>query len=363
MKIWGLLLLIVVVFASCSNDDNPDYLPKASGNPGDILVLMDSSQWKGVLGKEVRKVFAAEFPGLPQREPMFDLIFLHPTRKGLLHQMRNVLYVFTLDKKTSGSLFLRNKFTKESIAKIQNDTAFHLSTKKDEFAKGQYVMYLFAPTEGELIDYIREKKETLIDYFNKMERERTVKSMSKNRGPTQFMPKELKSDIRVPGTYKLADRTNDFVWFRHIGPNSDKDIFITWKDYVSEYQLLPDSLLAWRDETLRRYIFEDPEIPDSYLITEREDANVVARQMSFNKNFSIELRGLWRTNNHTMGGPFISYSFVDQPLGRLYYIEGFAYNPGRDKREMVRELESILWTFKTSDQLSGDKLVESSVKE
>jgi hypothetical protein len=102
---------------------------------------------------------------------------------------------------------------------------------------------------------------------------------------------------------------------------------------------------------LRKYVFEDPERPESYLTTEREESKVQARQLKFNKHFSIELRGLWVTNNHTMGGPFVSYSLVDQQRGLIYYIEGFAYNPGRNKREMLRELEAVLWTFKTSDEL------------
>ena len=53
-----------------------------------------------------------------------------------------------------------------------------------------------------------------------------------------------------------------------------------------------------------------------------------------------------------MGGPYIGYALVDQAKGRLYYIEGFAYAPGKDKREIIRELETILWTFRTSEDLA-----------
>lgn len=348
--------LLVVALAGCSGDDNPEYFPKASGNPGDMLIVMDSTQWKGALGKEVRKVFAAEVPGMPQREPMFNLVHLHPVRKTLLHQMRNVVYVFTLDQKTSGSILLRNKFTQNTINKIKTDTSFHLSTRSDEHSKNQRVMYLFGNNEGELTAYLQRQKQNIIDYFNKMERERLVRQLPRSsNSPSQFMARELQCDMRVPMTYKLADRANDFVWFRLIGPNNDRDIWVTWKPYESEYQLLPDSLITWRDEILKKYIFEDPEKPNSYLVTELKEAKVQARQIRFNDHFSIELRGLWRTNHQTMGGPFVSYALVDQGRGLLYYIEGFAYNPGRDKREMLRELETILWTFKTSSELPKAK--------
>lgn len=347
-----LSFVLMIMIAGCSGDDNPDYLPKASGNPGDMLIVMDSTQWKGPLGKEVRRVFASEVPGMPQSEPMFNLVHIHPLRKTLIHQMRNIVYVFTLDQKTSGSILLRNKFTANTLNKIKSDTSFHLSTRSDEFAKNQRVMYLFGNNEGELIDYLRRQKQNIIDYFNKMERDRLVRRLpSKSNGASQFMPRELQCDLRVPMTYKLAERANDFVWFRLIGPNNDRDIWLTWKPYESEYQLLPDSLIAWRDATLKKYVFEDPEKPNTYLVTELEEAKVHARQIKFNDHFSIELRGLWRTNHQTMGGPFVSYAVVDQGRGLLYYLEGFVYNPGRDKREMLRELETILWTFQTSKEL------------
>jgi hypothetical protein len=349
-------LLLFGLLASCASDDNPDYLPKASGHPGDMLLVMDSTQWKGELGKEVRKVLASEVPGMPQSEPMFNLIHLHPSRETLLHQMRNVVYVFTLDQKTSGSILLRKKFTDNTINKIKTDTAFHLSTRSDEFSKNQRVMYLFGNNEAELISYLRRQKQNIIDYFNKMERDRNIRTLPKSaEGAAQFFVRDLKADLRVPKTYKLADRSNDFVWFRLIGPNNDRDVWLTWKPYVSEYQLLPDSLIAWRDEALRKYVFEDPEKPQSYLVTEREEAKVHARQIRFNGHFAMELRGLWRTQHQTMGGPFVSYTLVDQGRGLIYYLEGFVYNPGRDKREMLREVETILWTFKTSQELPKPK--------
>jgi hypothetical protein len=55
-----------------------------------------------------------------------------------------------------------------------------------------------------------------------------------------------------------------------------------------------------------------------------------------------------------MGGPYIGYALVDEKAGRLYYIEGFAYAPGKDKREIMRELDAILWTFRTSQGLNSE---------
>jgi hypothetical protein len=57
------------------------------------------------------------------------------------------------------------------------------------------------------------------------------------------------------------------------------------------------------------------------------------------------MRGLWKTNSLSMGGPFISYTVADTKQGMLYYVEGFVYAPSREQREIMREVETILNSF------------------
>ena len=42
------------------NKENPDYLPKANGKPGEIVLIVDSMEWKGPLGTELRNIFHAD---------------------------------------------------------------------------------------------------------------------------------------------------------------------------------------------------------------------------------------------------------------------------------------------------------------
>jgi hypothetical protein len=353
-----LLIGIFVLLAfSCSDkkEDSAQYLPKATGKPGDLILVMDSVQWRGELGAEVRKIFRAPVAGLPQEEPMFNLIWVHPARLKLLTQIRNLVYVFTLDQTTAGSKVLRRDFTPETLEKIKSDTSFYKFSRKDEYAKGQEVLYLFGDTEENLILHLRKDGQNIIDHFNEIERSRLEANLLGTRstqGVAALLRKEHGIELRVPVGYVLADKTDDFIWLRQIESNRDKDVFITWKPYTSEYQLLPDSVVEWRDAVAKKYLYEDPENPISYLVTEKVNFDVSAKQVTFNDHFAMEIRALWRTNTTTMGGPYIGYALVDQPKGRLYYIEGFAYAPGKDKREIMRELETILWTFRTSADLA-----------
>jgi hypothetical protein len=349
-----ILISFVALFTAC-NKENSDYLPKANGKPGEIVLIVDSMDWKGPLGTELRNIFHATVPGLPQDEPMFSTIYIHPEKNlKLLTQLRNLVYVFTLDQNTRGSRTIRETISPETIKRIKEDTSFFMSSIKDEFAKGQEVLYLFGDTEENLIEHLKKNRQNIIDHFNLLERARLEKSLftkKSTEGVAAFLRREQKIDIRIPVGYKLANRQKDFIWLRQIDPDKDRDIFITWKPYESEYQFLPDSLTAWRDAVAKKYLFEDPKNPISYLVVEREDAELLTRQVNFNNHFAMEVRGLWRTNNRTMGGPFLGYAIADQEQGLLYYIEGFAFAPGKDKREFMRELETILWSFRTSADL------------
>jgi len=349
-------LIFIAAVVACNSDKKPTVrLPKATGKPGDILLFMDSVQWNGALEDEIRNIFLADMPGLPQQEPMFKLIWVHPINgKTMLTRLRNLVYVFTLDQQTSGSKVLRRNFSAETLAQIKNDSSFYLSTKTDEYSKGQHVMYLFGNTQEDLIRHLKKYKQSIIDYFNVVEKNRLHDDLLKTgstKGISAFLRNEQQCEIHVPIGYQLADKRDDFVWFRDITTTTDEDIFISWKQYTDQSQFSKDSLVAWRDEIARKYLYEDPSNPISYLVTEQKHAEVLARPMKLNGHYTVELRGLWHTNNHTMGGPFLSYTLIDEPRGLLYYIEGFTYAPGKDKREIMRQLEITLSTFKMSDEI------------
>ncbi|HEX5170458.1 MAG TPA: DUF4837 family protein [Cyclobacteriaceae bacterium] len=358
LRIILLLTIISCLYACGSGSKNKDYLPKATGSPGDIILVIDSMQWKGPVGEELRNIFSADVPGLPRDESLFNVINVHPSDKiYLLTQIRNLIYVFTLDQKTPGAQRMIKEFTPETIDQIRSDSSYYIYTAEDVNAKGQEVVYLFGQTQESLIRHLKENGQNLIDLFNNLERERLEAKLFKTKTTgsiSEFLKKEQQCSIGLPYGFKLADKQNDFIWFRQIELEVDKDVFITWKPYESEYQLLPDSLIAWRDATTKKYLFEDPENVASYILTETEVPfnPVTARQSRINNHYAMELRGLWRTNNKSMGGPFVGYALVDEPRGLVYYIEGFTYSPSKPQREIMRELETILKTFKTSADLN-----------
>lgn len=348
------LITISCTILSCGNEKGGK--PNAAGLPGDMFLVMDSTQWKGPLGDVLDSVFNASMPGLPRDEGIFHMKWVDPRKLNfVLKQRRNLIFAVTLDKHGEGAEIVKKLFTKESLEKIRQEPEKYNITTKDVFAKGQEVMFLFGNRETDLIKQIRDNRQKLVEYFELSERERLNQSLFRAgqlKGIPGILAKDFSCEMKVPFGYQLVDNNKEFLWVRQINPRDDKDVFIARKKYSSEKQYSKDSILQMRAAFCKKYLYEDPDKPYSYLVTETENAPVETKQINFNGKLAVEMRGLWKTNNLTMGGPFLSYTFVDEGTGMLYYIEGFTYSPSKKQREIMRELEVILRTFRTSKEMN-----------
>ena len=69
------------------------------------------------------------------------------------------------------------------------------------------------------------------------------------------------------------------------------------------------------------------------------------REFELNGRYTVEMKGLWNMQNYFMGGPFISFTTVDEKRNRVVTVEGFTFAPKYDKRNYIRQLEAILYTL------------------
>src|SRR5699024_5554634 len=67
----SLFALIALVWVGCEGD----YRPKASGGFGEVVVVMDSTQWESATAKAIRNTYGKSMLTLPGPEPRFDLRF------------------------------------------------------------------------------------------------------------------------------------------------------------------------------------------------------------------------------------------------------------------------------------------------
>ncbi len=347
-------LIISIVFFSCNKDWLGDQAkPKGRGEPGEIVLVLDSARWSGEIGSELRKTFRASVEGLPRDEPLFDLRHVTPFEfKGILKNAKNLILVVPINDNNHESVRMRNFFTKEAIDSMRINDDIFLINRKNLFATDQSVLFIVGHNDESLRQKIKNNENKLISFFNKIEENRAYQRLYNVRTERLIMSnveEKYHFQIQVPFGWKIAEEKENFVWLRQAGDQIDKNIFVSFKPYKNENQFENDSLVEWRNQITKKYIYEDPNKVNSYVITEPSIPPTIT-EVNFNGNYAKMMIGRWKTLNISMGGPFISYVFVDENTGRMYYLEAFLFSPGVDQRELVRELEVILNTFKPVSQ-------------
>ncbi|MEO1256352.1 MAG: DUF4837 family protein, partial [Bacteroidota bacterium] len=335
----NLLLLIFVLFGcseSAKESRRKDLLPKSRGEADEIILVMDSTQWMDTvkLGAEIRKTFKAPMLGLPQDESLFNVSKVSPQKlNSVLKSAKNMVFVTTLDSKTADSRALQNYFTSQSLNQIKRDTSIFMRTQRDVFAKGQTVMFLFGATEAQLAKKINYNRSQIREFFEASTRE-TIKEKifnSPKKQLTQRIRENHGVELTIPYGWEKARDLKNFVWLRKMDAETEQSVFIYYEPYTD--QGVFNEIGQLRDKITRRNLY-DGENPDVY-IARQEIIPVFTERVNFNDHFAVEARGLWKISDNSRGGPFISYTVVDEVEGLLYYIEGYVDSPGTRKKHLI----------------------------
>jgi hypothetical protein len=327
-----------------------EFMPKARGEIGEIILVIDSAHWNGQLGSQLKNTFRSPMRGLPQDEALFSLNKVSPRKlNSVLKSARNMVFVTTLDRKSLESSVLRGYFTDQSLKQIQRDTSRFMVVRRDEFAKGQVAVFLFADTEKRLTEKINQNSDELREMFESIERKRLKNQLYAKRENQIEKAIAEKHDysIKVPFGWDLAKNNEEFVWFRLLEADKEQNIFIYSEPYTDQniFQDIP----ALRDRITSKYLRDSQK--QNLFIQRQEQVPVFEDVVNFESKYAIKARGLWKINNNSLGGPFVSYTIVDEDQQKLYYVEGYVAFPGGKKKNLVREVDAILSTFSTQEKV------------
>ena len=165
---------------------------------------------------------------------------------------------------------------------------------------------------------------------------------------TKIIREKYGFSMRIPYGFDLAKQEKNFVWIRSLTEqgNVEKSVFVHYTDFTSKEAF--DHPVEYR-EAITSKNMRDSEKPDLYITT--QDINHQIKEVNFKGKYAKEVRGLWMFSDISGGGGFVSYVFVDESQKRLYYLEAYVYAPGKDKRQFMREMEVVLSTFKSGNEL------------
>ncbi len=318
--------IIGLLFTHCKNQlDTESYLPDITGNLGEVLVITPKSKWDAEIGDSLRALLKQPVRALPQTEEMFDVIRMPPTdfNKALKHH-RSIIIV-------------RSSSTYEKPA---------FNIEKNLWADPQIVIKIFAPNDAQIKNIIKEQGNKIVEAIKMKEMQR-LKQAHKARANQEGMRK-LKNkhhvQLMLPSGYNIAKDTNNFVWIAHETGLTSRGVFVYYYPYKDSNTFTKEFLINKRNQYLKKYVPGPSK--GSYMST---DTNYPAifEEFGMDRRYSVELKGLWNLRGGGfMGGPFVSFTTLDKKRNRVVTVEGFVYAPADDKRNLVWEIESILYTFK-----------------
>ncbi len=335
-------LFIVVVLLSAVGCDSFRSLTgakkTAQGSPYEVLVVCDGYEWESPLGAELKAVLETPVEMLNQVEPMFNVVRITARDfKHLLPSYRNILQV-----KCSADV-------KETAILAQYNVV----------AAPQIVLTFQGDSIGAMVDYLKTNGASLLQVLEMAERNRTIEYAKKQgaKALEKIVKEEFDVDMAISNGYLFRAQSDDFVWASNEYPVASQGFFIYTHPFKGKASITTEALVKARNEFAKRI----PGPADgSYMTTVKRIPNIEdngyvdflpqRKVVKINGREWIELRGFWEVEKDFMGGPFVSYTTLDERSGELFTLDCYVYSPKYGKRNFLRPLEHLVFgvTFPTN---------------
>lgn len=319
-----LTVLAAVGITSCSSGSTKKaLLPNVSGKAGEVIVVIEKADWEGALGNAVRETLACDCPWLAQKEPLYSLVNVAPGGfVDLFKYHRNIL-AFNINPQNTSTGF---------------------AYKSDVWAAPQCVLQINAHTAEEALEIFNEKAETITSSLEQAERDRVINNtlQYEERPLADQVMEIMGGSPHFPMGYKLKSKKDNFIWIADEKQFTNQGVLIYRYPAEEGDNFTLDKIIAKRNEILKENVpgmFENTYMTTSlYIPPTLEFIKYKGREFA-------QVRGFWEVYNDYMGGPFVSHSFYSQDGKYIIVTEAFVYAPKYDKRQYLRQVESLLYSF------------------
>lgn len=323
----------IVSLVSCGGTDKP-LLPNVSGKAGEVIVVMDKSDWDGNLGSSTRELLAADYPFLPQREPLFSVVNVPTTGFADLFKIHRNIVIFNIaaDVQKSGVMFVH-----------------------DKWAYPQCIIQISATCADSAAVILSRNGERVVGAIEQAERDRIITNSKRYEAKEagQAVKEMTGGRAYFPMGYKVRKKTDDFIWISDDKQYTTQGVFVYKYPASSKENFTEQNIIAHRNEFLKKYV---PGMFDNTYMITNEVATPEVKFIRFRGRQFAETRGLWEVYGDFMGGPFVSHSFYSRDGKYIIVLDGFVYAPKYDKRQYLRQVEAILYSFEwdKTDKASSD---------
>lgn len=325
LKYIVLALGAAAALTSCNDEKTRKaLLPNISGKSGEVIVVINKTDWEGAVGTALRDSLACDCPFLPQKEPLFNLVNVAPSGFGSMFQIhRNIVLMNISSSVTEPGIVYR----------------------KDVWAAPQTVININAPDAETAVRLIQENSATMITTLEQAERDRIIRNTKKYE-ELSIAPEVSKifgGSPHFPTGYKLKKKTSDFIWVEYAIQYVTQGILIYKYPVVEGEDMMGlDSILENSNEMLENNV---PGMFDNTYMTISSFARPSIEYKRYKGLDFAEVRGFWEVENDYMGGPFVSHAFYSKDGKDIIVLQAFVYAPKYDKRQYLRQVESVIYSF------------------
>ena len=323
------ILLTAATISGCSGK-GINLKSSVSGKAGEVVVVTNKGNWDTEAGAALKSVLAVDYPFLPQKEPSFTLINIPENSfSSIFQKHRNIVILKT----------------------GENFTEPKMNIQDDIWAAPQTVVNISAPTEAEAAALILEKKDLLFNTLEQAERNRIIRNSIKYEELSlrKLVNKEFGGSPYFPKGYSLKKQADNFLWISYETTYTNQGIFVYSFPYKDSTSLQLENILDGMNEVMEKYV---PGMIDNSYMTISNYQMPQMKWMRYKKMDFAEIRGFWEVQNDFMGGPFVAHIFYDKKTNNLLVLEGFVYSPRYDKRNYLRQVESIIYSFSWDNEIT-----------
>ena len=327
----ALALIALVALGSC---DTLNKISKpgmtSQGSPYEVYVVCNQPEWEGAgLGERVDSLLSLNAPHIYIQEPQFKMLhILFSGYEGLIAKHRNIITIEI------------NPSFKEPKMIVMNDMQ----------ATPQVVINIKASTSAAAKEFFTEKYEEIATILEREERMRDVSYAANYNEPAinQRIKTKFGVNMNVPQGYTIRQDSEDFLWVSFETEHSSQGFMLY--TYPADSAIDSESILAARNAWVKRV----PGPSDGSYMTTSAYAPTEFSSLTINGRKWYEQRGAWRVMHDHMGGPYVSYSTLDNATNRIIVLDCYLYSE-KDSRNYLHELEHLIYGVEVPYALQATK--------
>ncbi len=332
MKRFWIVLCVLLLAVSCKEGRRKALLPNVSGKAGEIVVVMEKADWEGAPGAEVRTLLASDCPFLPQREPLYSLINVTPGGFADLFKVHRNIVFFDINPQA---------------------TRTGVSYLHDVWASPQCVVNVCAADRDGAVELLRSEGRTIVSAVEQAERDRVIRNtlLYEEKDLAVIVRQMFGGALHFPTGYKLMKRSEDFIWIADEKQYTTQGVFV-YRVPAEDEPFTVEKIVARRNAVLKAQV---PGAFDNTWMTTSRILTPGVEYLKYRGRSFAETRGLWEVENDYMGGPFVSHSFYSPDGQSIIVCEAFVYAPKFDKRQYLRQVESLLYSWEWGSPEESEK--------